>query len=83
VLLIPVAKMPPVLLIQRQFRGCVIDTSGNFATGILDNGGAPWFANISVNFWNIRNGFKWDTLVLGANWFLKKAEAKSLVTLSL
>ncbi len=25
-------------------------TGGKFATGVVDNGGAPWLANISVNF---------------------------------
>jgi hypothetical protein len=36
-----VANLPPV---------SVIDTGGKFAAGVIDTGGAPSLANISVNF---------------------------------
>ncbi len=44
-----------------------------FATGVIDTGGAPWLANISM------------TLMLGlrGRWFMKKTWSKNLVTLSL
>ncbi len=33
-----------------KFAAGVVATSGKFATDVVDTGGAPWLANISVNF---------------------------------
>ncbi len=33
-----------------KFATSVVDTGDNFATVAVDTGGAPWLANISVNF---------------------------------
>ncbi len=58
------------------------ETGGKFANGVVDTGGAHWLANISANFRkNLKRSY-WDTLGLGVNWFMKKPEAKNLVTLS-
>ncbi len=38
------------------YRRCPRFTAGKFATCVVDTGGAPWLANISVNF---RNFCKW------------------------
>ncbi len=38
------------------FTGGVVDTGGKFATCVVDTGGAPGLANISVNFREIQNG---------------------------
>jgi hypothetical protein len=51
-------------------------TGGKFATGVGDTGGAPWFANISVNFRKNLKRSLWDTLGLGGNWFMKKTRSK-------
>ncbi len=49
-----VANLPPVSTTQgdlvAKFAAGVVDTAGKFATGVVDTGGAPWLANISVNF---------------------------------
>ncbi len=49
----------------------------NFATG-----GAPWLANISVNFRKNSKRSEENTLELGGNWFMKKTRSKNLVALS-
>jgi hypothetical protein len=39
------------------------ETGGKICPGVVDTGGAPWLANISVNFWknlNDLNGILWD-----------------------
>ncbi len=38
-----------------------------FATGVVDTGGAPWLANISANFRKNLKRSKWNTLGLGGN----------------
>jgi hypothetical protein len=54
--LTPVENLPPTpvstTLGKRvaNFAASVVDTVGKFATGVVDTGGAPWLANISVNF---------------------------------
>ncbi len=65
------------------FAAGVVDTGGNFAAGVVDAGGAPWLKNISANFRKNSKRSKGNTLGLGGNWFMKKPEAKNLVTLSL
>ncbi len=58
----------------------VVDTGGKFATGVVDTGGAPWLANISVNFWK---KFEMTLLLFegfGGRRFMKKSEAKNLLT---
>ncbi len=58
-------------------------SSGKFACGVIDTGGAPWLATISANFWK---NSKWSYCYyqgLGGRWLMKKPEAKNLVTLSL
>ncbi len=66
-----------------KFATGVVDTGGNFAAGVVDTGGAPWLANISANFRKNLKRSKWNPLGLGGNGFMKKPEAKNLVTLSL
>ncbi len=47
-----------------------------FATGVIDTGGAPWLANISANF---RKNSKWPYCYfqgLGGRWFMKKTWSK-------
>jgi hypothetical protein len=39
----PVANLPPVSTTQGKM-------VAQFATGVVDTGGAPWLANISANF---------------------------------
>ncbi len=83
----PMANLPPVSTTQakmeEKFATGVADTGGKFATGFVDTRGAPWLANISANFRKNLKRSKWNTLGLGGNWFMKKPEAKNLVTLSL
>jgi len=45
----PVANLPPI-------SATLAKRVEKFATGVVDTGGAPWLANISANFRNIRNG---------------------------
>ncbi len=56
----PVANLPPVSTTQAElvakFAAGVVDTGGKIATGVVDTGGAPWPANISVNF---RKNLEW------------------------
>jgi hypothetical protein len=54
-----------------KFATGVADTGGRFATG-----GAPWLANISVNFQKNSKRSKWNALGLGGNWFMKKTRSK-------
>ena len=47
-----------------------------FATGVVDTGGAPWLANISANF--LKN-LKWSYCYyqgLGGRWFMKQTWSK-------
>jgi hypothetical protein len=77
------ASLTPVAKMMEKFATGVADTGGKFATRVVDTGGAPWLAHISANFRKKMKRSKWNTLGLGANWFMKKPEAKNLVTLSL
>ncbi len=56
---------------------------GKFTAGVIDTGGAPWFANFSTSFRkNLKSSlcyFQW----LWGRWFIKKPEAKNIVTVSL
>jgi hypothetical protein len=59
-----------------KFAAGVVDTNGNFPTGVIDTGGAPWLANISANFQKVRNapnGILWGW---GETDSWKKTEAK-------
>ncbi len=57
-----------------KFTTGVVDTSSKFATGIIDTGGAPWLANISVNLWK-----NLQMLFSGAwgRWFIRKTLSKN------
>jgi hypothetical protein len=54
-----------------------------FAAGVVDTGGAPWFANISANFRKMRNGPNGILWGWGETDSWKKPEAKHIVILSL
>jgi hypothetical protein len=70
--------LPPVLLIP-----AANFSTGKFATGVVDTGGAPRLANISANFLKIRNSPNAILWGWGETNSRKKPEAKNLVTLSL
>jgi hypothetical protein len=60
-----------------KFAADVNDTRGKFTTGVIDTGGAPWLANISMNFpKKILNDPNVIPQVLGRRWFRKKIWSK-------
>ncbi len=61
---------------MEKFAAGVADTGGKFATGVIDTGGAPWLTNISANFRKNSKRFKWNTLGLGGNCYMKKTRSK-------
>ncbi len=63
---------------QRQFSAVVVDTGGKFVTGVIDNGGAPCHCEYLREF-----SKKFETVLLGENWFMEKTRSKNPVTLSL
>ncbi len=69
-----------------KFAAVISNTSGiggKFAAGVVDTGGAPWHANISVNFWKIRKDPNAIIRGLGEDDYEKTRSKKNLVTLSL
>jgi hypothetical protein len=72
----------------KKFAASIVDTGGQFGTGVVDTGGAPWLANISVNFrknLNDPHGILWgwgetDTVPLrfhGKNYYKDKSRTPS------
>ncbi len=47
-----------------------------YAIGVVDTGGAPWVANISVNYWKNLKWPWWYTQMLAGNWFMKKTRSQ-------
>ncbi len=67
---LPTVSLMPVAICHRR---CWREMEEKFATCVVDTDGASWLANISAYF---RKRFKWNTLGLGGNWFMKKTRSK-------
>jgi hypothetical protein len=70
------------LILFPLFAAGVIDTGGKFVAGVVDTGGKLPPVSFTPAA-KIRNGPNWTLWGWGGNLFMKKPEAKNLVTPSL
>jgi hypothetical protein len=61
---LPLISTPPAVPVS-EFSAGVVDTGGKFATSVVDTSGAPWFVNISTNFWKI---FEMTPMLFSGAW---------------